>query len=373
VDDEGFVKGIHKDHSRFREIVRGRIKSDLRKFVSRGELIGKKGDQIVSIPIPQIDLPRFRLGGKRAEGVGQGDGDEGDPISQADGEDGAGKAGDKPGQHALEVEFTIEELADILGEQLSLPRIVPKGRDQIEARKLRYTGIYNVGPQSLRHFRRTFKAALRRSISAGLYDPDDPVILPVREDFRYRSWKIQPLPQSNAVAIYMMDVSGSMGDEQKELVRMTSFWIDAWLRTHYKGIVVRYITHDAEAREVDEETFFHSRESGGTLISSAYKVATAMIETDYPANAWNVYLFHFSDGDNWSTDDTREALDLVRSKLVPQSNQFAYGQVVSPYGSGQFLKDVTGAFGSEEKVVTSEIRNRDGVLDAIRAFLAAGR
>jgi uncharacterized sporulation protein YeaH/YhbH (DUF444 family) len=377
MDDLELIKSIHKDQARFREIVRGKVKQDLRKYVSRGELIGKKGDQVISIPVPQIDLPHFRLGGKRSSGVGQGDGDEGDALGPAEGEEGSGKAGDKPGEHVLEVEMSIEELAEILGSALALPRIKPKGRDVIEARKIRYTGIYRVGPQSLRHFRRTFKQALKRTISGGMYNPDNPLIIPVREDFRYRSWKEHPMPRSNAVAIYMMDVSGSMGDEQKELVRMTSFWIDAWLKAHYKGIVVRYITHDAEAREVDEETFFHSRESGGTMISSAYKLCAEIIEKDYPEADWNVYPFHFSDGDNWSSDDSAEALETVRARILPHSNQFAYGQVESHYGSGQFLKEITAAMADEIRdggpVVTAEIKGKEGVLDAIRAFLKGGR
>jgi uncharacterized sporulation protein YeaH/YhbH (DUF444 family) len=372
--DTDLIKSIHKDQSRFREIVRGRVKADLKKYISRGELIGKKGDQIVSIPVPQIDLPRFLLGGGKASGVGQGDGEEGDALGQAgDGDGGAGQAGDRPGRHVLEVELSIEELAAILGEELGLPRIRPKGHDKLETRKVRFTGIYRVGPQSLRHFRRTFKQALKRTIAGGMYTPDDPLIVPVREDFRYRSWKEKPSPKANAVAIYMMDVSGSMGDEQKELVRMASFWIDTWLKAHYKGIVVRYITHDAEAREVDEETFFHSRESGGTMISSAYRLCADMMRHDYPEAEWNIYPFHFSDGDNWSTDDSAEALGLVKNDILPRANQFAYGQVVSHYGSGQFLKEIKDALPDEEKVVCAEIKDRDAILDAIREFLKGGR
>ena len=116
----------------------------------------------------------------------------------------------------------------------------------------------------------------------------------------------------------MMDVSGSMGDEQKEIVRIERFWIDTWLRSQYKGIETRYIIHDAMAREVDEETFFHTRESGGTLISSAYKLCQKIIETDYPPAEWNIYPFHFSDGDNWSGDDTRLCVELLENKLLPR-------------------------------------------------------
>lgn len=367
------IRNIEKDQARFKELVRGKIRGNLRKHISRGELIGKEGDQIVSIPVPQIEMPRFRLGGQGGSGVGQGEGEEGDALGKADGEDGPGQAGDQAGRHILEVDVTIEELAEILGEELGLPRIQPRGQDQMETEKTRYTGIHTVGPQSLRHFRRTFKEALKRTIASGLYDPDDPVVIPVREDFRYRSIREQPLPHSKAVAIYMMDVSGSMGEEQKETVRIISFWLDTWLRANYRNIDVRYITHDADAREVDRETFFHTRESGGTMISSAYKVCSAMLDAEYPESEWNVYPFHFSDGDNWSSDDTAEAIGLLESRMLPRVNQFAYGQVVSPYGSGQFLKDVDGLARRDDTVVTAEIKDRDAILDAIKAFLEKGR
>ena len=138
----------------------------------------------------------------------------------------------------------------------------------------------------------------------------------------------------------MMDVSGSMGDEQKEIVRIESFWIDTWLTKQYKGLETRFIIHDAVAREVDRDTFFHTRESGGTMISSAYKLCAQIIDDDYPPDEWNIYPFHFSDGDNWSMDDTLACVELLKKKLLPRVNMFAYGQVESPYGSGQFIKDL---------------------------------
>jgi uncharacterized sporulation protein YeaH/YhbH (DUF444 family) len=87
------------------------------------------------------------------------------------------------------------------------------------------------------------------------------VIIPIRRDMRYKSYKTVVQPQTKAVVIYMMDVSGSMGDEQKEIVRLESFWINTWLRKHYKGLETRFIIHDAAAREVDENTFFRTSES----------------------------------------------------------------------------------------------------------------
>ncbi len=366
---------IDQDQSRFREIVRGTIRKNLRKYITRGEMIGQQGKKQVRIPVPQIDIPRFRFGSRDKGGVGQGEGEEGDPLAAGQPEEGsgAGEAGDKPGEHELEVDIELSELAQILGEELELPNIEPKGQRRIRSVKEKYTGISKVGPESLRHFRRTFREALKRQIASGTYNPARPIIVPTREDRRYRSSKEDVQPQSNAIIIYMMDVSGSMGDEQKEIVRIESFWIDTWLRSQYKGIESRYINHDAPPRQVDHETVFHTPESGGTLISSAYRLCLQLLEREYPTDEWNIYPFHFSDGDNWSTDDTGQCIDLLRNELIPRSNVFCYGQVHSPYGSGQFLKDLSKYLPDEENLITSEIRSKDAIVQSIKDFLGKGK
>ena len=364
---------IKQDHSRFREIIRWRIKENLRKYIQKGEMIGKKGKDLITIPVPSIDIPHFRYGHKDQGGVGQGDGQPGTVLAPGAVEgDGKGKAGQGEGQHSLEVDLSLDELAEILGEELALPRIQSKGKKNLTTPKVKYTGVHTTGPESLRHFKRTYKQALKRSIASGTYNPKIPIVVPTREDKRYRSWRLTELPQSNAVVIYMMDVSGSMGDEQKEIVRIESFWIDTWLRANYKGLETRYIIHDAVAREVDRETFFHTRESGGTMISSAYKLCRDIMDADYESGSWNIYPFHFSDGDNWSADDTRTCITLLKGEVLPKVNQFAYGQVESPYGSGQFIKDLRESFDGVENVALSEIANKDAIYNSIKDFLGKG-
>ncbi|MEZ6038484.1 MAG: DUF444 family protein [Planctomycetota bacterium] len=365
------VRRIDQDHTRFRQIVKGRIKRDLKRFVSSGELIGKQGKRFVSIPLPHIDLPRFRFGDNQKKGVGQGEGEEG---QAAPGQDpGQGQAGEDSGEHQLEVDVSLEDLARILGEELELPNIEPRGNKSLQTQAGRYTGISRVGPNSLRHFKRTFREALKRQIASGTYDPENPVIVPIKEDMRFRSVQRRKQPQASAAVLYMMDVSGSMGREQKEIVRIEAFWIDTWLRHQYKNLEVRYIVHDAAASEVDQHTFFHLRESGGTKISSAYELCLQIMREQYPASEWNVYPFHFSDGDNWSTRDTEHCVSLLKDSLLPMCNQFCYGQVKSAYGSGQFKKDLDDAFRSDDKVVTTDIMDRDGILPSIKSFLGKGR
>src|SRR5437764_1915308 len=357
---------------RFRKIARGKVKSNLSKYISRGEMIGKKGNDLVSIPLPQISLPQFRYGKKGSGGVGVDDGQPGQPLTQPQDGDGDPQAGDQPGGHILEVELSMEELAEILGEELSLPRIEPRGRKNIVTEKDKYKSIRSVGPESLRHFKRTYKRALKRQISAGQYNPVDPRVIPVREDKQYRSWKEVPKPDAVACIVYMMDVSGSMTDEQKEIVRIESFWIDTWIKKHYKGVETVYIIHDAIAAEVDEHTFYHTRESGGTKISSAYELCNKIVDARYPPSQWNVYAFHFPDGDNRG-DDVPKYMDLLGTTLLPKLNLFGYGQVESPYGSGEFFEHVNELTDEHENVVVSRIPDRDAILGSIKEFLSTGR
>lgn len=365
---------IKRDHARFRKIVKGKIRDNLRKYVSRGEMPVPKSDGTVKIPMPSIEIPRFKFGDQQG-GTGQGEGEPGDPVDgQGEGEPGSGEAGDGEGKKELEVELTIDELASILGEELELPNIEPKGRKTIQSVSDKYTSIGLVGPDSLKHFKRSYKEALKRQISTGTYDPNNPIIVPVRGDFRYRSSKCNVQYENAAVVIYIMDVSGSMGDEQKEIVRTESFWINLWLRSQYKDIDIRYIIHDATAKEVDEDTFFRTRESGGTLISSAYRLCRDIIKADYNPEEWNIYPIQFSDGDNWSTDDTKDCLEILTNDLIPASNVVCYGQVESRYGSGQFYNDLAAKYGTEsEDIILSKIENKEAILDSIKDFLGKGK
>ncbi len=374
---------IAQDHQRFRQIVKGRIRRDLRRFLSRGELIGREGKRLVSIPVHDIDIPTFRYG-DNAGGVGMGEGDEGDSVGQQQGSAGDNSGGEQQGQHICEVDVSLEELADILAEELELPRIQPKGAHHITSQKDKYSGIRPTGPESLRHFKRTYREALRRQLAMGDYDPDNPVVIPIRGDLRYRSWKEVKSPQSNAVIIYMMDVSGSMGGEQKELVRLEAFWIDTWLRRNYDGIESRYVVHDVAAKEVDKETFFSVREDGGTRISSALNCCKQILDDSYNPDDWNIYLFHFSDGDNSSEADNRLCAKMLDDILLPACNMFGYCQVASAYGSGNFINVLHEAFpkGRPAKpsrwqdegpvLITSRVNGRDDIMDSLRTFFTPG-
>lgn len=367
------ARAIDRDLKRFKEIVRGKVRQQLRKYITHGEMIGRQGRDFVSIPVPNIEIPHFRHGQKGSGGTGQGEGDVGQPIGRGqDDGDGSGQAGEDPGDHLREVEVSLDELAEMLGQELELPRIEPKGKNNISAQKDKYTSIRRTGPESLKHLKRTYKKALKRLIASNDYNPEDPVIIPTRDDRLYRSWKTKIEPETNAVIIYVMDVSGSMTDDQKEIVRIEAFWIDTWLKSQYDGLHTRYIIHDAVAKEVDEDTFYHTRESGGTRISSAYKLARDIMTQEYSPDEWNIYCFQFSDGDNWG-EDNKSCLEILMNDILPHCNLFCYGQVESPYGSGEFIRELRRIHDNWENMALSEIDSKDAIYDSIKIFLGKGK
>ncbi len=356
------LRRIGQDLDRFRKIVKGSIKTDLKKHITSGSLTGKLGGRTVKIPLPQIQLPKFTYG-KMDGGVGSGE--------EAPGK--GGEAGDQEGEHELEVEVSYDELADILGEELELPNLEPKGTQSVESEKSKYNTIRRVGPEGLRNFRRTYKEALKRSMVEGTYDPANPVVIPTRADKRFKSWSTTPKPIASAALFYMMDVSGSMSDEAKDMVRTMAFWIDIWIRKHYPNVERKFIIHDAVAKEVDEQEFFHTTESGGTKVASAYKLCADMIDAEYPVEEWNIYPFHFSDGDTWGGSDSKDSVEIVKNRLLPKSSLFSYGQVKTTYGQGKLKGILDTALIGASNYVSAEVASRDEILDAIKKFLGGNQ
>lgn len=366
---------IKEDKNRFREIIKGKVRDNLKKYISQHTMTGKKENDKVTIPVHSIDIPNFRFGkDDQQEGVGSG-GEEG--VDQKNGSQGDGKGnkpGDQEGEHTFDTEFTISELASMLGEALELPMMEPKGHKNVDTKNNKYSSLSQVGPDGLRHFKHTYKKALKKSISGGSYNPANPNIIPNRADYVYRAAKPTTKPQAQAVVFYMMDISGSMGEKEKKVVQSTTFWINAWLQKHYKGLETRFIVHDAKAWEVKDEEFFTIAASGGTLISSSYECCLNIIEQDYPPNDWNIYIFQFSDGDNWSAEDSKKCMDLLRNKFFPIVNMFNYGQVESQYGSGGFMKELELArMYKEDKIRLTSIKGQEGIMNSIKDFLGKNK
>ena len=168
---------------------------------------------------------------------------------------------------------------------------------------------------------------ITRTIAIGEYNAKNPVVLPIKDDMRYRSWSTTKSPQSNAVVIYMMDVSGSMTQMHKDIAKRFFILLYLFLKKNYKKIEVVFIRHHTSAKEVDEEEFFYSRETGGTIVSSALKLTLDTIKARYPVEEWNLYGAQASDGDNWN-DDSPGCAALLEKELLPRMQHFSYVEVM---------------------------------------------
>lgn len=368
------IRRIDQDHDRFRYIIKKHIKRELSKYISGERRIVRKGSKKFAISIPHIDIPTFRYGKKQVGGVGTGKLEEGD-ILQYDPESGDGGAGDSGGDWLEEVDVDLEELAEILGEYLELPNIQPKGKKNVSSEKVKYTGISKTGPESLRHVKRTIRESLKRQLKAGIYDFLRPRLIPVKEDKKYRSWKVKPSPELNAVIFYIMDVSGSMTEDNKHLVRLLSFWIDLWLKHQYRNIDRRFVVHHDRAKEVDEYLFYRLQETGGTVPSTAFIITEEIVKKYYPPCDWNIYWFYFSDGDIFESD--YPILWNILERIIPQINLFAYAQTESPYNSwgafgNRFNNRLDTRFKEIDNVITSILNQKSEILPTIKKFLGKG-
>jgi hypothetical protein len=145
-------------------------------------------------------------------------------------------------------------------------------------------------------------------------------------DLRYNNRIKQPKPTTQAVMFCLMDVSGSMDEERKDIAKRFFILLYLFLTRNYERIEVVFIRHHTSAKEVDEEEFFHSRETGGTVVSSALKLMHEIVRERYPATDWNIYAAQASDGDNWDNDST-VCRDLLMGRIMPHLQYFAYVEI----------------------------------------------
>ena len=186
------------------------------------------------------------------------------------------------------------------------------------------------------------------------------------EDLRFKTWEQEIRHQSNAVVLAMMDVSGSMGEFEKYIARSFYFWMVRFLRTKYTNVEIVFISHHTEAKIVTEEEFFTKGESGGTRVSSAYQLALDVIEQRFPVSDWNIYPFHFSDGDNMFSDN-RLCVELVK-RLLDICNLFGYGQIKQGWYPAGTLMSVYSQEIDHDRFVAVTIEDKQDVYPALRKF-----
>lgn len=366
-------KGII-DQERHKERVKDAIKKNLGSIVSNESIILSKGRKQVKIPMRALDEYKFRFDYRKKKHVGQGDGKTkvGDVIGrenqQGQGQ-GAGEAGSSPGQDYYEADVNLDELAALIFEDLQLPFLEEKAKQAVKAKTTKFTEIRRTGAMSNLDKRRTILENIRRTAreegqaKLGKFK---------KEDMRFKSWEEEVKYESNAVVISMMDVSGSMSEFKKYIARSFFFWMVRFLRTKYDHVQIVFISHHTEAKEVTEEQFFTQGESGGTVVSSAYKLALDIIAERYNPRDWNIYPFHFSDGDNYYSDND-EAVKLA-DKLIETCNLFGYGEIGEEGGSayrrasGALLSIFEDRIKSKDRFIGVRIDEKEDVYPALKKF-----
>lgn len=318
----------HDDQKRHEEKVKEAIKNNLPDLITEEIIIMSNGRDVIKIPIRSLDEYKIRYNYEKNKHVGQGNGDSqvGDVVARDGSGEGQGPgtgqgAGDLPGQDYYEAEVSLMELEEALFSQLELPNLQRKEADQNVVEHIEFNDIRRTGLTGNIDKKRTMLAAFKRNAMNG-----NPSFYPIyREDLRYRTWNEVVKPDSKAVVLAMMDTSGSMGLWEKYMARSFFFWMTRFLRTKYETVEIAFIAHHTEAKVVTEDEFFTKGESGGTICSSAYRKALELIETKYSPSRYNIYPFHFSDGDNLTSDNAR-CVKLVQ-ELMKVSNMFGYGEV----------------------------------------------
>jgi len=362
---------IEEDHKSFRDVIGGRIRKVLKKFFKTGQNFPQRAKNgKMSYTIPSIDIPHI-VHGESNRGLNRGPGKKGDVLGRDKDGDGKGnQAGEGEGE-GIVVSIDMEDVIDNMGEELELPPMVPKDSELIDETYLRYNSLSKQGPRSLRHPRKTIQQAMKRLAATKEldklhmipgYPKPMPMIVPQESDFRYRQYTIHNKPSSNAVIFFARDGSGSMDQTKCDIVSDMCWWMDHWIRRFYDKTERVYIWHDWTAAEVDEEKFYKYRYGGGTQCSSVVKLIADQLQDRFPPNKWNVYVFYFTDGDNWGGDN-QVFVDLIKKELPPQVvNMLGITQVMSYSYDGslkQFVdsKAQEGFFGNGDYIRTTSVEN----------------
>lgn len=361
-----------RDQERHKEKIKEAVRNNLHQIVSQQNIITTPhGKVTVRLPIRSLEEYKFRFDRDGNNHVGQGKGQSkvGDVLGPViNGEDyGQDGAGTQPGFDYYDVEVDFEELAALIFEDLRLPNLEERRSRKLESETVRYNDIRRSGPLSLLDKRRSAKQNILRNTIAsrgqqtklGKWD---------QRDLRYKAWERDVQLESSAVVIAIMDVSYSMGVFEKYIARSFYFWMVRFLRTKYANVEIIFISHHIEAKEVSEGEFFTQGESGGTRVSSAYELALEIINQRYDPTDWNIYPFHFSDGDNAFNDNSR-CVELIKD-LLCLSNLFGYGQIEPEWRGIGTLLSVYDQSIESDRFVAVQLSEKEDVYYALQQFFS---
>jgi len=351
-----------------------------------GDIVNSK-DKKIKIPGKGLNQPTF--GHSKDGGVrdtvrpGNKDFNQGDRIPRPEEGGGGtgGKKGSKDGIGEDEFSFSLtkEEFLDLFFEDLELPDMIKKNIAKLDEWEMQRAGFSVDGNQSRLNIKQSMRQARGRKIglrspkkrklkkyeaelkllkdSVTTYDEEkdaeittriaelEKLIATVKRqikaipflddmDLRYNRWEKVPIPTTQAVMFGIMDVSASMGEWEKEMAKRFFMLMLLFLHYNYERVDIVWIRHHMQAKEVDEDEFFHSKETGGTIVSSALELMHEVIKDRYPVESWNIFGCQISDGDNWYEDNVN-AVEVLQNKILPLSQYFAYVEVDQRRAAGE--------------------------------------
>lgn len=274
---------------------------------------------------------------------------KGDTILKPEASSGkGGQAGttDKVWKDEFEFVLTKDEFFDLLFEDLELPNFLKKSLKKSTSLVRQRAGYTKDGIPAMISLKKTMENAIARRIASRAENPDSKPPYLDDVDVRYKRFANVPRPDKQAIMFCVMDVSGSMGQDEKMVAKNFFIILHLFLEKMYKNVQLVFIRHHTIASEVDEETFFTARETGGTLVSPAYELINTIIEARYPVDSNNIYVAHASDGDNDMRDNI-PTCNILRDKLLPKVSYMTYINI--SLGRDPTSYDLGHIFGSQMK------------------------
>lgn len=359
------------NRQRFLKRYNEQIKKAVSDAIAGRSITDIEQGESVSIPAKDISEPVFRQGqGGRRQNVYTGNKEfiPGDKIPRPDGQGGGrgGKASNSgEGMDDFVFQLTKEEFLEYFFEDLELPNLVKTKLASIDEVKTVRAGHSSDGVPTNIHIVQSMRGALARRIALrGPYrrrieelereleglkvvaEGDEgrkprlqkeieelkaksarvPFIDPF--DLRYHNRVTQPKPTTQAVMFCLMDISGSMDQSKKDMAKRFYILLYLFLKRNYEKIELVFISHHTIAKEVSEEDFFYSRETGGTVVSSALKLMDEVMKDRYPTSDWNIYAAQASDGDNWN-DDSPICRSLLTENILPYVQYYSYIEITT--------------------------------------------
>ncbi|HEV7478309.1 MAG TPA: YeaH/YhbH family protein [Burkholderiales bacterium] len=376
------------NRQRFLRRARTQIREAVQKSLKDSAVADLAKDRKIKISTRGTREPRFRLDPKSAGErdfvlPGNKEFSAGDEIKKPRSGDGAGRGKDAAdsGDNEDDFEFTMtqDEVLDIFFEDLELPNLVRTTLKETPSKTWRRAGITTAGSPNQINLLRTMRHAQGRRLAlrrpklsevkaleealdlAEREDPPEPAkIAALKEqlakanakrkwvgfidpvDVRFNAFAEQPVPTSQAVMFCLMDVSGSMGEREKDLAKRFYMLLHLFLKRRYEKVDVVFIRHTHDAQEVDEQEFFYSRQSGGTIVSTALDKMLEIQKARYATADWNIYAAQASDGYT-QTGDARNCVELLNGEIMPLCQYYAYIEILDEREMEVFASDDSGA------------------------------